>query len=37
MRKIYQDTDAVIEVVVYDAEGREIPLNQINYLNIIKK
>ena len=34
MRRIYPQTDAIIEVVVYDDKGNEIPLNQVTYLNI---
>ena len=34
MRKIYQDTDAIIEVQVFDEEGTLIPISQINYLEI---
>ena len=34
MRKIYKDTDAIIEVQVFDEEGQIIPLSQVNYLEI---
>ena len=30
MVKIYPQTDAIIEVQVFDANGQVIPLNQIN-------
>jgi len=34
MRKIFPQTDLIIEVQVFDAEGNIIPMHQINYLDI---
>ena len=34
MVKIYPQTDAIIEVQVFDANGQSIPLAQVNYLEI---